>query len=336
MPPPVPPRPAVASGEGGPRPFQMPQPAPMRPAPELKTPPPPGPDVRIRSLATDAESLAASGGAGAEAKTIRLEELDDETSAFAPETVGALPEGVATEGKPSMKLIAVIGGSIAGVIVLGLIGYYLVYPLFFTTPVPEPITEPAPADNAPQTLPHVSLFATPLPSQAQINLPSVTPNEIRAAVAREVMNHPAPHVMDELAVFMNGSQVPFADFINALVPELSSATVKNLVADDFSGFAYFDNNGHWPGYVAALRPEAIPSEAQSVFAQMESANLAALYVNDPGAKGEFKSGQVNGVPTRYSIFTTPGASFNYGIFGNYLVISTSFDGLKSILPFLGL
>lgn len=345
----MPPRPSVASGEGGPRPTPppppipprqesapaVPQPAPMRPATEIKTPPPPGPEVRIRSLQTDADSLAASGGASAEAKTIRLEELDNEPSAFAAETVAQLPEEA--DEAPRARMLLVIGASIAGVVVLGLIGYYLVYPIFFFTVLaPVAVKEPTPTAPLPEILPHVSLFATPLPSQAQLDLPSVTPNEIRAAVARETTNHPAPHVMDELAIFTNGSQVPFADFVSALAPELSAATVKNLVADDFSGFAYFDNNGHWPGYVAMLRPEALPSEAQSVFAQMESANLATFYIEDPGAKGEFKSGQVNGVPTRYSVFSAPGASFNYGIFGNYLVISTSFDGLKAILPFLGL
>lgn len=306
------------------------------PPTEVKTPPPPGPDVRIRSLQTDAESLAASGGAGAEAKTIRLEELEDETSVFAPETISELPEGVTTESKPLMKLIAVIGGSVAGVVVLGLAGYYLVYPLFFTAPAPELIEEPTPTTPLPEILPHVSLFQTPLPAQAQLDMSSIAPAEVSVALSAAVAQESAPRVLTELSVSANGAQAPFADFINALIPELSAEAVRNLIADDFSGFIYFDGNGAWPGYVAMLRPEAIPGEVQQTFAQMESASIAALYVNDPGAKGEFKSGQVNGVPTRYSIFTTPGASFNYGIFGNYLIISTSFDGLRAILPFLGM
>ncbi|MDO8584517.1 MAG: hypothetical protein Q7R85_00120 [bacterium] len=310
-------------------------PTPMAPS-EMKTPPPPGPEVRIRSLTSDAETLSASGGAGAEAKKIRLEDLDDETPVFAPGTIGQLPDGVAISGNPSGKLIAIIGGSIVGVVVLGLLGYYVVYPLIFTPQAPEPEPVVTPRVSAPQPLPHVSLFPNPLPSQAQLDLPSITAEAIMAATVREVTNHTAPHVMDELAVFSNGGQVPFGDFLNALVPELAANTIKDLIADDFSGFAYFDNNGHWPGYVAALKPSAIPSDAQTTFARLESANLAPFYIEDPGAKGEFKAGQVNGVPTRYATFTKPGASFNYGIFGNYLIISTSFNGLKAILPFLGM
>lgn len=302
----------------------------------MKTPPPPGPEVRIRSLTSDAETLSASGGAGAEAKKIRLEDLDDETPVFAPETVGQLPEGVTTPGNPTAKLAAIVGGSVVGIVALGLLGYYVVYPLLFTPKAPTPAAVVTPPVTVPQPLPHVSLFPNPLPSQGQIELPAVTVDAITAAVGHEVLNHSAPHVMDELAISSNGNQVPFGDFIHALAPELAADTVKGLVADDFTGFAYFDNNGHWPGYVAALKPSTIPSDAQAAFAQLESANLAPFYINDPGAKGEFKSGQINGVPTRYAAFAKPGASFNYGIFGNYLIISTSFNGLKAILPFLGI
>lgn len=306
------------------------------PQTEIKTPPPPGPEIRIRSLQTDTETLAASGGATAEAKTIRLDELDNEPSAFAPETIAQSPDGT-NEAPSRARLFMIIGVSISGIVILSLAGYYLAYPLFFAAPKLPLVEEESITEvPTPRVLPHVSLFQTPLPSQAQLNLPEVSRDAIRAAVERELLGHPAPHVMDEMAILVNGGQVPFADFISALIPEFSAEEVKRLIADDFSGFAYFDSNGHWPGYVAELQPSAIPSEVQSVFARLESSNLASFYVNDPGAKGEFKSGQVHGIPTRYAVFSQPGASFNYGIFGNYLVISTSFDGLKAILPYLGI
>ena len=59
-------------------------------------------------------------------------------------------------------------------------------------------------------------------------------------------------------------------------------------------------------------------------------------VATPGAFKGFKDGTLNAMASRYSVGSTPGASFNYGVFGGYLVISTSYDGLKAVAPMLGL
>ena len=51
--------------------------------------------------------------------------------------------------------------------------------------------------------------------------------------------------------------------------------------------------------------------------------------------GQWKNGSVNGQSTRYAVGSFPGETFNYGIFGDYLVISTNFDGFKAAVFALG-
>ena len=184
--------------------------------------------------------------------------------------------------------------------------------------------------------PHASLFTTAPPFQKELALAEMRADGIFIALKNEAANLAPSNTVKELAFSNASGQVPSSTFFNALIPNITVQEITDAIADDFSGFLYYDDQGVWPGYVAALKPAAIPSNAQATFAKMESANIATLYLEDPETKGEFKSGQLNGVPTRYAIFTKPGASFNYGIFGNYLVISTSFNGLKSALEFLAL
>ncbi|MBI3114786.1 MAG: hypothetical protein HYZ07_02390 [Candidatus Harrisonbacteria bacterium] len=353
-PPPIPPRPAVASGEGGPRPTPPPPPPPMRDfqhvapvapsggapsapppllPPEVKTPPPPGPDVNIRSLRTDTESLAAGGGAAPQAQTIPFEELEDETP-FAPETASELPEGVALPSRAA-RLALIVGGSVLGVALLGIFGYYIVYPLLFTeAPSVEPLKK-MPVAKVEARL-HASLFTTAPPFQAELALPAIHSAAIFAAMSAEAQRPAPANTVKELALSDTSGQAPFSAFFNTLVPDITAQEIADVLEDDFTGFLYYDEQGVWPGYVAALKPTAIPSDAQATFAKLESADITVLYLEDVGVKGEFKSGQLSGVPTRYATFQKPGASFNYGIFGNYLVLSTSFDGLKVALPFLGL
>ena len=72
-----------------------------------------------------------------------------------------------------------------------------------------------------------------------------------------------------------------------------------------------------------------------------STSLGRLYLNPPGTQGEggFSDGLVtlkNGdtIDTRYVPFSGEGASLNYGWIANYLVISTSFSGMKQALEML--
>jgi hypothetical protein len=76
--------------------------------------------------------------------------------------------------------------------------------------------------------------------------------------------------------------------------------------------------------------------AKALAVKIEStADLANFYLTDPGSFGAFKDGKLSTYPTRYSVSTNKDA-FNYGFFGNYLVLSSSYNGLKSAVANLGL
>ena len=83
--------------------------------------------------------------------------------------------------------------------------------------------------------------------------------------------------------------------------------------------------------------EISPETAIAALNAVEGADLSYFYLNPVGLTFQpFKSGSYNGSATRYSAGSQAGSSFNYGAFGNYVVISTSFTGLKAAVALLGL
>mgnify|MGYP001560515362 CR=1 FL=1 len=66
-------------------------------------------------------------------------------------------------------------------------------------------------------------------------------------------------------------------------------------------------------------------------AAIEDGVISNFYLNSPGPKNSFNDGAVGGYPTRYASFAQPGASFNYALINNELIISTSYNGLKKLL-----
>ena len=115
--------------------------------------------------------------------------------------------------------------------------------------------------------------------------------------------------------------------------------IKAVVDEDFTGFMYYDDKGVWPGYVAHIKKGSTPAEIANFITNFEASAIAMLYVADPGSAitiEDFLNGPYKGEAVRYVKFTKPGASVNYGIFGELLVISTSFNGLKASVDALGL
>jgi len=301
--------------------------------------------MNIRSMAGDTSSLKASGGAGVKPQTIKLENVEESGVMFKPETVNQLP-GQTVEGASYFsKALVEILGSVILVVALGLVGYYVIYPMIYGaqqvpvagTPV---VVENTPAVGTPVatvvTAPHQTLFVKPVSAVANGVLADLTSVDIIEVFQNEAKKIAPAGTLKEVVFSKDGAPVAFRQYLNALAPDIAAAELSSVAEDNFTAFLYYDSKGIWPGYVAQLKPQATMAGASAVIGKLESADISKFYVAYPGIAGEFKTGPFKNAPIRYAKFSQPGASFNYGILGNYVLISASFDGFKAAADLLGM
>lgn len=288
-------------------------------------------------------SLKASGGVTPAPKSIRLEELPEGSPIFHPETANQLP-GTEIEAppRPGLKKILKIAGSLVLIIALGFLGYFVIYPVLFPAPLETDgfLTRPAPEVPVPKApaavAPHKSLFVEPSPIVKDLFVPQATLLDVIAALQTEARVSEPAGTMKELAIKDGGGQISFSKYLNALSPQIEENEISLLFENDFTGFLYYDRNGIWPGYMARLRPGISQFDAEALLSRLEEGDIRLFYVADPGVHQGFADGPYKGYRVRYARFSVPGASFNYGLVGDYAVLAGSFDALKAAINQLGL
>ncbi len=129
-----------------------------------------------------------------------------------------------------------------------------------------------------------------------------------------------------------GRSVSFAKLFHNLFPFLDAAFLDGYFENDFTFFQYQDSHGSWPGYVAKIKNG---QAFNSVFALILE-NYGERFFPSVESLGLFRDGLVAGAKTRYAVGFQPGAALNYGVFGDYLVISASFEGFKLAIGALGI
>lgn len=304
-------------------------------------PKPEMPQPEIRTMQSDLSALGSAPGAG-----IPPAAVDTGEPVFRPETVSQLERTVETPSSGGKKVFVWLG-ILVGVIALGGAGYFFIYPMIFPPLTePAPITETPEAPAAPETpavIPaHVSAFAVAPTLTVEAMIVEDTSPAIAAAIELESARPLALNSVKEVVVKTAAGP---ANFQNALSRLASSGTNLNQTfwdganfESDFTAFVFYDAAGSWPGYIAKIKPvasgDAVLTAAKTAESGMRLENLYPPI--GPITFESFKDGQANNIPTRYSVGSLPGASFNYGVFGNYFVISTSYNGLKAVLPLLGL
>lgn len=324
-----------------------PTPKPFTP-PELKkewappaSPPPPLSSEASREGRTPPSALS-SGQAGGPPKITPAEFGEPKKSGTAP-TSGLIEE----ENNGRGKKIALWTGTLMIIIGAGLAGYYIIFPLLFPPQAPPPppaLTQPpteVPIGTIPVaeppiaiTAPHQSLLkSTDSVSNAQTNADLASLSNTLQQEAQK--SNPAGGLVELTLSDANG-QLPSSSVLSALLPELSPEAMKNLLEDDFTLALYYDENDAWPVYILKLKAEASQVEAQTEINKLESSpNLRNFFASDPSAQAaSFKTGQANGLATRYVTFSKQGAALNVAWSGDKLIISTSYNGLKKILTSL--
>lgn len=248
--------------------------------------------------------------------------------------IAELPE-LETPKKPIW--LFVVGGIIIAAVSF-VLGYFVVFPLIFPAKEAITVTE-QPAVSAPiaeeaklAKIEHKSLFVI---KPAGISNVSVLPMDlfgISVALQSAAAVRLADGSVREAAILdQNGNQISYSEFLALFLSGADKAQLEQWFENDFSAYLYYDRNGVWPGYVAKIKRNP------SLISSLENVgNITNFYLAAPGTFSSFKDGKVNGYATRYSVGSKAGASFNYGTFGNYFIISTSFDGLKAAVKLLSL
>ncbi len=251
---------------------------------------------------------------------------------FAPGTFepSPVPPGVSTNSKVVKNIVMIV---VALVFVggIGALSYFVVFPLLF----------PPQSAKAPQVVAtpvtHKSYLVLPVAAEAQLNLPDHKYLTIASAMQNESFNQLAAGQYKEVKVFENNQQVAFPDFMAAISPVTSALSNGGYFEKDFTALLYYDASGVWPVYVAKMKAGTIGSDLVASFKSLEGVlDVANFYLAPPGSFSGFKDGKVDGQTTRYAVGTQAGAAFNYGALGEYFVISTNYNGLKNLMPLIGL
>ncbi len=310
-------------------------------------------EQQIRTLRSDLGSPVAPADPTVAAQQSAPSTFDADEPVFSPNTMNqmgpSVDELIAAEGKKK-TLLWILGGA-GGVIVLGLIGYFAVYPMVAkidATPDAVVVTPPAPTTP---TAPVEPLPPTPIPihKSALVNEPEarsiaavalpLSRNAILEMLIKQ--SEAAKPGMTELIVGDSaGAQIPFGTFIAALTPGFTEVAKANMLfEDDFTTFIFKDEKGSWPGYIATLKTGFVADELRNWFAGLEKSPISNFFIVSPGTVSPFKDGTVNGkYADRYAAGSTPGASLGYLVLPTQgkMMISTSFTGLKEAIRLMGL
>jgi len=265
-----------------------------------------------------------------------------------PETVAQLEtvEEVAPRGKKFFKIILFVVGILIVGGGLGLLGYYVIYPLLSPPPKPSVVQQPSgqqPSSSAQAPIQvrivHKSYFVSSPTAKTTINFRDLNRGNIIQALKQVASEQSG--TIKEIEIFdSTGGQI-YADnfFSNLIALRESDKNILSVALEpDFTAFLYYDSRGVWPGYVMKLKSDSgFLSKLQNDFLPyLENSDLSGFYLASPGVFGAFQNGKVKNYATRYAVGSTPGAAFNYVFAGDYLIFSSSYDGLKLAIAALGL
>lgn len=283
-----------------------------------------------------------------------------------PPTIGA--PGSGTSSPSPMPIPKKKGGKglfvgiITVIIVVGLalLGYFVIYPMFFAAPTFQPsATTQTPSETpsvpatpatstenpvstatssavatttAPSAPAHVSLFKT----SPEGTLTAATVTTGAGLSGLSISTTGGPKLIEINYADQSGQPIGFSSIMQTVFGlNFSSSSVLGSAWNDqgTAGFVYVDASGTpWLGFVTAINSNASLAAVKSAFAQsFEAASgWSGAFASDPGTAGTWKSGTTDGVANRYLTFSS-GMSLNYGWSGNDLVISTSYAGFKDAL-----
>lgn len=291
--------------------------------------------------------MARSGGGGApQFKSVAAPAI----LAEATDVSSATGEDKVEQAKPTWTIAIII----VAVVLLAAIAYFA-YQIFFVhpnltvkTPAPMPPAPPPPAAVLPppsgvSSFVHKSFFKIPADTLLTLTIQTTAQNagDLQTfsqgltnliSTANPKGNFFEINVKGGDGNDLNASDIMKAEDAAVIDPQFFAA---HFVADA-TFFIYKDKNGLWPGYVLGLQPKDNWLFVKNDVAKLEtSPKLENFFLVSPGTPSPegFKDMIEAGQPARVLRFSSATASstFVYGFFHNYLVLSTSEDGLMQAI-----
>lgn len=307
----------------------------------------------MRTMESDVKSVQQSGGGVPEPELINPADFGGDAGApiFKPETTTpeSSNEFKITDDKPKTRRWLIWLFILVLIAFLAVLGYVYAWPLLFP-PTPEitPTTEVEPAENQPTDeapvgpeFAHQSFIGTSDELIKKLAVADYSVVNFLTALQGAIISGGVSGV-EEVAFETNGMPVKTIDFLKTMLPELEGGDFLSLLeaafTKDFTTLLYTDNNGVWPIYVFKRSDSGFPVDA-TLLSELETASVGNLYVTPPtGNAAAFRSGKLNDrYDTRYAVYEQGApASLNYALMDNYLVIATTYDGLKNVAALLGL
>ncbi len=329
-------------------------------------PVPPPPSVKVRTMDSDYKSMNESGGQPPVPEKVIVPPTDPNVkfSNFnAPSQEPTFkPAQKSSSVQPSVPLTNIAKKKspvvliIIFLVIIALgVGGYFGYSYFFAQPsqpaaapasfpatsLPAPAVVPtstsAPATTTIPALIHKSFFKIPASQNIQVSF-SLADGilGLKTALVTAIPSNATSGIYEVALSDKSGNALSASDVLPIITSSMSSSSITAGFQPDFTLFLYKDNQGVWPGYILSANSTSSMSAAQALAVKLESTtDLANFYLADPGSFGVFKDGKLGTYSTRYAVSANKDA-LNYGFFGNYLIISDSYNGLKAAVANLGL
>ncbi len=327
---------------------------------------PAAPNVDMRTMNSDMQSINTGGPAPKpyipQAAPENMAVIPPVPNVSVPDQSFQIPQADITLGSPMPEMPAkknskgIFTAIIVFIAVVGLaaLGYFVIYPIFFSNtaapvapvvenanPNPEPlppVNEPGPAPvsnsipEAISTAPaHVSILTIPADSKLELNtvlkygpvLSNLTLNTIASPSLTEIIYRDS-----------NGNLLKTADIIKNVLELEALAFNYQFNEEGAAGIIYNDSkNVRSLGFVFQLADNTdLETKISGLQSFIEKFGFSEIFSSNPGVEKAWKSSQISGASNhRYLTFENPGFTIDYGWVGNKLVISTSFDGFKEII-----
>ncbi len=298
-------------------------------------------EVAVRTMASDIASIAGSGGGSPKPHPIKVF-LQAERNESVPRPVSIFSSSVISRPetpakKPFFSNPAYLFSSLAVFVAIVFLTGYFIYPLFNEKPAPVENNQPAVTtpDETQETFESIQFFGQPADGIFTLDIPSAIDGlpTIREQIVSKIGD--LSGVFFEIKIENGNSQrISAASFFSLVKSDIFGTDFMNgNFEKDFRLFLYKEKNIFWPGYVFRIKTGESRIFLQAI-AQPKIENASSswndIFLEPVGtAETQFRDQIFSGQPIRILNFSNSSSVVAYGWFHEkYLVISTSFEGLK--------
>ncbi|MEK9173210.1 MAG: hypothetical protein AAB594_01375 [Patescibacteria group bacterium] len=306
--------------------------------------PPPPNDVSIRTMESDIRSMALSGGSFVRPDQVQMSQKNQAKAQIPAPSPGGTQDPSVKKSKGFLPVVVLVL-----IMLLGALGYFL-YPLFNKNSGTPPTTDgevgstpslpEVPGGALSPKFNHESFFRKSGDSVIDMNI-KFAATEITdlenydQKVSRLLAQASEVETLVEFIARREGGQhLSLAEFFEYSGNNVfTSEFMEQNFNQDFTFFTYKDKNGFWPGLVIQLKKGKNWVVVKPEVSKMEkSENLGDFFITLPGDRvGDFKDVLISSQSARILKYSKPSANLIYGWFHNYIVISTSDEGLRAAI-----